>query len=556
MYQLTDLSESKMDHHSVQRIDPNVSEVDDDYLQDDHSWDSRSDDRSPDGPSQEVKRKYAENSRFIQIANFWDVLAFGICIASANLTYGAWHVGLVLGFWSYFFAVLIIATVFFALHFCIAEMISILPFSGGMYGFARVTVGPYLGFMVGCYESIGNIIYTYYGMIQLGYYICYITETPKRYVPCYWLAFYTLMIGNEFLGRKYYFRLIRVTAILILLIFLFYVAISIPKEHPDKYFNDAQDVDKTFFYGAELTVVSLQYAAFIYFAIEIIPLVSDEVQNAKRDTPRALIATLIFITVFALVFMFLIFTQFPGYPWVVLFNRAPLNPAFKNTFPEITDRVATVFAYLPLLATVSMYIFGFSKQLRALGSSKLLPAPFAWTMKGTKIPYMSLLIGSGLSFMLCMISYCRDETGPYTALPAGLYLAGYLFTYFAFLIVLISFIVFRIKYYNLKREFTSPLGIGGAIYAMCGILLLLYILIRYTNRKYTYVKIFACCTGIMSVYYYFYARQRQTFSEEEQKVMFVVYLMQCKIVLFILGFISFNHFLYSERNEEKRASAL
>jgi amino acid transporter len=47
-------------------------------------------------------------------------------------------------------------------------MISILPFSGGTYGFARVTVGPYFGFLVGCFESFGNILYSVIGMIELG----------------------------------------------------------------------------------------------------------------------------------------------------------------------------------------------------------------------------------------------------------------------------------------------------------------------------------------------------------------------------------------------------
>jgi hypothetical protein len=72
--------------------------------------------RSDSSLQSEKRRTYTENSRFLQIANFWDVLAFGICLTSANLAYGAWHAGLILGFWSFFFATLMISTVFFALH--------------------------------------------------------------------------------------------------------------------------------------------------------------------------------------------------------------------------------------------------------------------------------------------------------------------------------------------------------------------------------------------------------------------------------------------------------
>jgi ethanolamine permease len=476
----------------------------------------------------ETKSDHGENPAIQQIASFWDVFAFGICLTSANLSYGAWHYGLLLGFWSFFFATMMIATVFYALHFSIAEMISILPFSGGMYGFARVTVGPFLGFMVGMYESVGNILYTMYGMIQLGYYFCFITNTPRKWVPFFWLLFYTVMLTNEFLGRKYYFKLMRGFAILIILIFLFYIGISIPKTHPHKYFTEFNSVENTFFYGADLTIVSMQYGAFMFFGLEIIPLVSDEVKEAKRDTPRALICTLIFVTVFGAAIMFLTYTQYPGYPYSVLFNRTPLNNGFENMFPDITERVATVFAWLPLLATVSIYMFGFAKQMKALGNSKLLPAAFGWTLAGTKVPYVALLVGSATSFGLLMICYLRVEYYPLSPLPAMLYLSGYMCTYSSFVIVMISFIIFRIKYYNLKREFTSPFGIAGAVYAMLGFLYLLYILFKYTVGDYTYVKIYASLTGISIFYYYFFARNWQTFSEEEQKVMFVVYLMQCK----------------------------
>jgi ethanolamine permease len=485
------------------------------------------DEEGPSNPENQSEAKNdGENSKFQQIASFWDVLAFGICLTSANLSYGAWHYGLVLGFWSFFFATMMIATVFFALFFSIAEMISILPFSGGMYGFARVTVGPYFGFMVGMFESVGNILYTMYGMLQLGFYFCFITETPRKWVPLFWLLFYSIMLTNEFLGRKYYFKLMRGLAILILLIFLFYIGISIPKTHTQKYFSTANDIENTFFYGADLTIVSLQFAAFMFFGIEIIPLVSDEVKEAKRDTPRALICTVIFVTVFGAVIMLLTFAQYPGYPFSAIFNRTPLNNGFINTFPDVTERIATVFAFIPLLATVSIYVFGFAKQMKALGNSKLLPSAFGWTIDGTKVPYVSLLVGCAMSFTLCMICYFRVEYYPLSALPAILYLTGYICTYSSFIIVMVSFIVFRVKYYNLKREFTSPFGIVGAVYAMCGFLFLLYILFNYTVQDYTYIKIYGSLVGITTFYYYFFARNWQTFSEEEQKVMFVVYLMQ------------------------------
>ncbi len=475
---------------------------------------------------EEVRKKPSSNSRFLLVANFWDVLCFGVCLTSANLTYGAWHAALQLGFWPFFYVTLIFSTVFISIHLCIAEMVSILPFSGGMYGFARVTLGPYFGFIAGSFESTANIIYAMYGMAQLGAYFTYMMRGDKKYEPIYWLGFYVIIIMNEFLGRKYYFRLMRVVAVLIMLIFLFYIGESIPHEHPKEYLTD-DGTNDPFRYGAELTVVSLQYVAFLYFGIEIIPLVSDEVKEPRKTTPRVIICILVFISVFSLLFMFLAYCQYPSYPMNLLVSVAPLNSGFTNTF-NINDRVASAFAYFALLAAVSIYVFGFAKQLKALGTSKLLPACFGWTFPETNIPYIALLVGSLIGYSILLLSYFRDDLYANMLIPTRLYLTGYMFTYCSFILVLISFIIFRIKYWTLPRGFINPLGIFSAIYGILGLLLLLYILFRYVSIDFTFAKIFACYFGILTVFYCIYSKSRQVFSEEEQEILFKVYLMKSK----------------------------
>jgi ethanolamine permease len=492
-----------------------------------------------DGIQTENRPKHSDKSQYIQIASFWDVLAFGICLVSANLTYGVWHAGLVLGFWSFFFATLIMCTVFVSVHLCIAEMISILPFSGGMYGFARVTLGPYFGFIVGCLESMGNVIYAMIGMLELGSFFTYIIgQDDRKYEPLYWLAFYLIILANEFFGRKYYFKMLKITACLILLIFLMYMACSIPETHPKKYIPD-DAIKQTFFYGADITIISLQISAFVFFGLEIIPLVSDEVANARKDTPRALVGTMVFLIVSAFLIMFFSYCQAPGYPLDLYFSKSSLNSGFKNSF-HINDRMATVFAYFPLLAAVSIYVFGFAKQMKALGQSRLLPSCFGWTMKDSNVPYVSLIVGCSVGYGLLLLAYFLGEVYTGDSLPFALYITAYIGTYTTFILVLISFIIFRVKYYNLKREFVNPLGITGAVYGICGMLILLYILFRYSSKEYTDVIIYCCFIGIVSIFYLVYSRTRQTFSEEEQKIMFVVYLMQCKCLLFPL--LSFSEF--------------
>jgi ethanolamine permease len=238
--------------------------------------------------------------------------------------------------------------------------------------------------------------------------------------------------------------------------------------------------------------------------------------------------------------MFLTYCIDPGYPLVLYHFVAPLNSGFSQGF-HMNDRMATILSYFPLLATVSIYVFGFSKQLKALGTSKLFPAFFGWTFPNTNIPYVSLLVGSLFGYILLMIAYSRNDLTIGSEVPKVLYLTAYMGSYLTFVIVLISFIIFRVKYYNLKRGFKSPFGIAGAIYGLCGMLLLLIVLMRYSDmQEYIEVKILCTFIGIMSLYYFFYARHRQSFSEEEQKVLFVVSLMQSKFLFFALVLLVIN----------------
>lgn len=56
-------------------------------------------------------------------------------------------------------AVVGIGTAYTMLALCMAEMVSIMSFSGGYYGYARCAIGPAFGFLVGCSGAIESIFY-------------------------------------------------------------------------------------------------------------------------------------------------------------------------------------------------------------------------------------------------------------------------------------------------------------------------------------------------------------------------------------------------------------
>ena len=81
------------------------------------------------------------------------------------------------------------------------------------------------------------------------------------------------------------------------------------------------------------------------------------------------------------------------------------------------------------------------------------------------------------------------------------------------------------KYSNLSREYRSPFGIYGAVFAFCVFLFGIICVIFFQNDNYLAVSIYAGIAGVLTLYYFAYASKRQTMSEEERKILFVAHVV-------------------------------
>jgi ethanolamine permease len=160
--------------------------------------------------------------------------------------------------------------------------LTLLPlFIGGTYGFARVTVGPFIGFLVGCFEVFSNLVSTAGGAIPIAVKITYITGWSQSYEPLYLLALYLFMIGWELIGRKYYFSFLKCLAIVILSLVIIFLVTSAQYVDTEQYLPTSE-VSSTYAKGGIIDLLSIMpYTGFYYFGLDIIPLVCDEVKNVR-----------------------------------------------------------------------------------------------------------------------------------------------------------------------------------------------------------------------------------------------------------------------------------
>jgi hypothetical protein len=135
----------------------------------------------------------------------FDIWAAGITIVIGG-QYFCFNVGLLAGFGSYACATFLLGTSYVLLCICNAEITSMLPFAGGAYGLARVSLGLYWGFMVGLCEAVEYIIYVASSAVSLCNMILAIAGASPNLMPVLALIFYLISLAIHIPGGYIFWR--------------------------------------------------------------------------------------------------------------------------------------------------------------------------------------------------------------------------------------------------------------------------------------------------------------------------------------------------------------
>ncbi|KAG9406230.1 hypothetical protein AC1031_002556 [Aphanomyces cochlioides] len=97
-----------------------------------------------------------------------DLWAVGVTIVIGGQFF-SWNAGLQAGTVSFGIAVLLVGAAYTCLACSMAEMSSMLPFAGGVYGLSRCTLGFYAAFILGCCEILEYVMYVASVNVSLSY---------------------------------------------------------------------------------------------------------------------------------------------------------------------------------------------------------------------------------------------------------------------------------------------------------------------------------------------------------------------------------------------------
>lgn len=156
-----------------------------------------------------------------------DIWALGITIVIGG-QYFSWNGGYAAGFGSYLISTVLIGTSYICLCICNAEISSALPFAGGAYGLARVSLGMYPGFVIGCLEAGEYIVYVASSAIVLAMMIISLTEASTDLLPIICLIFYISAMMIHLPGGRIFWTTNAFLAVVSIGFILIYIFGSIP----------------------------------------------------------------------------------------------------------------------------------------------------------------------------------------------------------------------------------------------------------------------------------------------------------------------------------------
>ena len=392
---------------------------------------------------------------------------------------------------------------------------------GGAYGIARVTLGIFPGFLVACLDSFKSVLYVSSSALAIGRQLSYSTGLSEEIEPVYWFIFFLVTVTIHSYGGKTLWRIIIGLSVLSCSLLLVYIAGSI--KFADLAANAPLSADdnspyEQWFHGGMYEFMHvLPLPCWFFVGIQSINLACTDIVSPKSEVPKGFMAAMCTVLCTSFSVILIACSLSPGVP-VLLTRTHPLTRGYMHMF-ALTRSQATIISLPATIGSGFGFMYFFGQQLRAMGLSGLLNPICARELADRHTPVGALVIGSILSYALCLLIYFKPSIRQYT------YNISMMGAFATYLSIFLSFWIFRNHYPTITREFISPVGMPGAVYGFL-VFALAFIAICGFQKTQVAVCTFVVLSLLCSVYYYAVVQKRQVFSEEEKTVMFKAYLVK------------------------------
>lgn len=215
-------------------------------------------------------------------------------------------------------------------------------------------------------------------------------------------------------------------------------------------------------------------------------------------------------------------SQWPGIMQLAMF-RFPLNYGFSRMF-QISLKLSSLLSLPAVFIISSGFMSCATHQMSSMANSGLLPR---YLKRNIEVENSNSLLAFATCVVICLVVLFPMGYTQYHHRSA-LFCIAVMASYIVNMIYLSAFIMFRKKYSSLKKFFVNPLGVVGAGYGIFVFLTTFTSAAAFQNDQQIPIIILSGILIFACIYYQLVARTMQCFSEEEQRVLFVAYVINGK----------------------------
>jgi ethanolamine permease len=402
--------------------------------------------------AERVDAGYLERRRLRTGTAGWLLLAGLGVSAVISGDYAGWNFGLAEGgFGGLLIATVLMAVMYTAMVFGLAELGSALPTAGGGYTFARRALGPWGGYATGVavlieYAIAPAAIATFIGAYVESLGLFGITDGWWVY-----LAVYALFIGIHLMGVGEALKAMFAVTVVALAGLVVFLVGAVPQFDAGNLLDiaptDAAGASSFLPYGLLGIWAAFPFAIWFFLAIESVPLAAEEARDPARSMPRGIVAAMGVLVVLAV--LMLVFT--PGAAGSAAIAGSGNPPVDALAGAGVSDGLTRVVNYAGLFGLVASFfsiIYAYSRQTFALSRAGYLPRALSVT-NARKAPVLALLVPGAIGFALSL-------TGQ-GAMLLNMAVFGATVSY---VLMMVSHIVLRRREPDLPRPYRTP---GGTV---------------------------------------------------------------------------------------------
>jgi ethanolamine permease len=403
-----------------------------------------------------VGSEYMEERQLQEGAAGWVLLAgLGVAYVISGM-FAGWNFGLAEGGWGgLLIATALMATMYTAMVFTLAELSAALPVAGAGYAFARRAMGVWGGFLTGTAIIIECAIAPAAIVTFIAAYIQSLTGFGGSGISAFvvYLVFYGIFVGLFLYGVGEALKVMFVITALAVAAIVVFVLGMIPLFDPSNLLDikatDAAGASSFLPFGVVGIWAAFPYAIWFFLGIEALPLAAEETRDPVRDMPKGLIAAMLALLIFAA--LILLFAASGAGSAAIQAAGAPLTAAitapsayggknFLYTFVNVVSLTGLIASFYSL-------IYAYSRQVFALSRAGYIPRWLSVT-SGRRAPWAALIVPGVIGLVLAVFGQ-----------GSLLVLISVFGATISYVLMMLSHLVLRYREPELERPYKTPGGV-------------------------------------------------------------------------------------------------